>query len=67
MICKMQKIRQGYPVAVTIPICSEILSSEARKNQDIKALLVDFMENRKSNTILMTCLTLKNRISRSES
>ena len=47
MICKMQKIRQGYPVAVTIPICSEILSSEARKNQDIKALLVDFMENRK--------------------
>ena len=48
IVSKMQKIRQGYPMAVTIPICSKILSSEARKNQDIKALLVDFMENIKN-------------------
>ena len=65
----MQKIiRQGYPMAVTIPICSEILSSEARKNQDIKVLLLDCIENRKieHHSDDMT-LTLKNRISRSGS
>ena len=45
----MQKIiRQGYPVAVTIPICSEILSSEARKKSRYKIFVVRLYRKQKN-------------------